>query len=275
MATGASTAEVAILLVDARHGVREQTERHSRIARLLGITHFVLAVNKMDLMDFDRGVFESIREDFTRLVPTEATHAIPLERARRRQRHRAERAHALVRGTGAPAVSGNRRSGTRARLGCVSDARAAREPPRSLVPRLCGADRVRPRRARRPADHLPVRAHRVGQTDRDLRWRPGRGVCADVRDARARPGSRRQPGRRAGRRAGAGRQPHRSGRRVDGRTAPQSEPDVSDQAQRPNGRGGSGPRAHAERDRQSRHHDDPPAAVRSVPDRTARPAASS
>ena len=78
MATGASTAEVAILLVDARHGVREQTERHSRIARLLGITHFVLAVNKMDLMDFDRGVFESIREDFTRLVPTEATHAIPL-----------------------------------------------------------------------------------------------------------------------------------------------------------------------------------------------------
>ena len=78
MATGASTAEVAILLVDARHGVREQTERHSRIARLLGITHFVLAVNKMDLMEFDRSVFESIREDFTRLVPAEATHAIPL-----------------------------------------------------------------------------------------------------------------------------------------------------------------------------------------------------
>jgi sulfate adenylyltransferase large subunit len=78
MATGASTAEVAILLVDARHGVREQTERHSRIARLLGITHFVLAVNKMDLMDFDRRVFESICEDFTRLVPAEATHAIPL-----------------------------------------------------------------------------------------------------------------------------------------------------------------------------------------------------
>ncbi len=122
MATGASTAEVAILLVDARHGVREQTERHARIARLLGITHFVLAVNKMDLVGFDRGVFESIREDFARLVPTEATHAIPLERARRRQRHRAERAHALVRGTGAPAVSGNRRSGTasapRVRSGC-------------------------------------------------------------------------------------------------------------------------------------------------------------
>src|ERR671914_1729764 len=57
MATGASTADLAILLVDARHGVREQTRRHARIARLLGITHLVLAVNKMDLVGFDRGVF--------------------------------------------------------------------------------------------------------------------------------------------------------------------------------------------------------------------------
>jgi sulfate adenylyltransferase large subunit len=78
MATGASTAELAILLVDARHGVREQTERHARIARLLGITHFVLAVNKMDLLDFDRRVFDEICQDFTRIVPAEAFHAIPL-----------------------------------------------------------------------------------------------------------------------------------------------------------------------------------------------------
>jgi sulfate adenylyltransferase large subunit len=78
MATGASTADVAILLVDARHGVREQTERHARIARLLGITHFVLAVNKMDLLEFDRGIFEAICADFTRLLPDAVTHAIPL-----------------------------------------------------------------------------------------------------------------------------------------------------------------------------------------------------
>ena len=58
MATGASTADLAILLVDARHGVREQTRRHARIARLLGISHLVLAVNKMDLVGFDRGVFD-------------------------------------------------------------------------------------------------------------------------------------------------------------------------------------------------------------------------
>jgi sulfate adenylyltransferase large subunit len=78
MATGASTADLAILLVDARHGVREQTRRHARIARLLGISHLVLAVNKMDLVGFDRGVFESIRDSFSDLAAGAVLHAIPL-----------------------------------------------------------------------------------------------------------------------------------------------------------------------------------------------------
>src|SRR6186713_3014146 len=60
MATGASTADVAILLIDARNGVRTQSKRHSRIARLLGSNDFVLAINKMDLVDFDRTVFDGI-----------------------------------------------------------------------------------------------------------------------------------------------------------------------------------------------------------------------
>src|SRR3982751_4309989 len=68
MATGASNADLAILLVDARHGVRDQTERHARIARLLGISTFVLAVNKMDLVDFERAIFDRIHADFARLV---------------------------------------------------------------------------------------------------------------------------------------------------------------------------------------------------------------
>src|ERR671935_560575 len=68
MATGASTADLAILLVDASRGVREQTNRHARIARLLGISDFVLAINKMDLVDFDRNVFDRIHRDFARLV---------------------------------------------------------------------------------------------------------------------------------------------------------------------------------------------------------------
>ncbi len=78
MATGASTAELAILLVDARHGIREQTERHARIARLLGISSFVLAVNKMDLVDFDRAVFDQVCRDFTPLVDGAVVHAIPM-----------------------------------------------------------------------------------------------------------------------------------------------------------------------------------------------------
>jgi sulfate adenylyltransferase large subunit len=78
MATGASTADLAILLVDARHGVREQTRRHARIARLLGISSFVLAVNKMDLVDFDPEVFDSISGDFTELLKRSTVYAIPM-----------------------------------------------------------------------------------------------------------------------------------------------------------------------------------------------------
>jgi len=78
MATGASTADVAILLVDARNGVRAQSRRHARIARLLGITHFVLAVNKMDLMEFERDVFDGIVDDFDDLLTGASVHAIPM-----------------------------------------------------------------------------------------------------------------------------------------------------------------------------------------------------
>ena len=64
MATGASTADVAILLIDARYGVMEQTRRHAYIASLLGIPQVVVAVNKMDLVDFDQSKFNEIDEAF-------------------------------------------------------------------------------------------------------------------------------------------------------------------------------------------------------------------
>ncbi|MCO5159962.1 MAG: sulfate adenylyltransferase subunit CysN [Mesorhizobium sp.] len=64
MATGASTADLAIVLVDARQGVLRQTRRHSFIASLLGIRHIVLAVNKIDLVGFDRAVFDRIVGDY-------------------------------------------------------------------------------------------------------------------------------------------------------------------------------------------------------------------
>src|SRR6478736_575752 len=64
MATGASTANVAIILIDARLGVLPQSRRHAYIASLLGIPHLLVCVNKMDLRGFDRAVFETIREEF-------------------------------------------------------------------------------------------------------------------------------------------------------------------------------------------------------------------
>ncbi|MDP4546956.1 MAG: sulfate adenylyltransferase subunit CysN [Marinobacter sp.] len=64
MATGASTAQLAILMIDARHGVMTQTRRHSFIASLQGIRHIVVAVNKMDLVDFSEERFNEIREEY-------------------------------------------------------------------------------------------------------------------------------------------------------------------------------------------------------------------
>jgi bifunctional enzyme CysN/CysC len=64
MATGASTAELAIILIDARKGVLDQSRRHTAIATLLGIRHLVVTVNKMDLVDWSPDVFDGIRRDF-------------------------------------------------------------------------------------------------------------------------------------------------------------------------------------------------------------------
>ena len=64
MATGGSTADVAILLIDSRYGVQVQTRRHAYIASLLGIKHVVVAVNKMDIVDFDQRIFAEIETDF-------------------------------------------------------------------------------------------------------------------------------------------------------------------------------------------------------------------
>ncbi len=83
MATGASTCDLAIILVDARYGVQTQTKRHSFITSLLGIKHIVVAINKMDLMDFDQSVFEGIKADYLafaeriELQPT-SLHFVPM-----------------------------------------------------------------------------------------------------------------------------------------------------------------------------------------------------
>src|SRR4030081_4119759 len=68
MFTGASNAHVATLLVDARAGVLRQTRRHARIAKLLGIKHFVATVNKIDLVDFDEGRFREVEEQLQQMT---------------------------------------------------------------------------------------------------------------------------------------------------------------------------------------------------------------
>ncbi len=81
MATGASSADLAIILIDARKGVITQTRRHSFIVSLLGIRHVVVAVNKMDLVDFSQARFEEIRKDFETLNKELAipdVHFVPL-----------------------------------------------------------------------------------------------------------------------------------------------------------------------------------------------------
>ncbi len=82
MATGASTADLAILLIDARRGVLEQTRRHAFIATSLGINKLVLAINKMDLMEYSQNVFEDIESDFIEFAEELATgieiQAIPM-----------------------------------------------------------------------------------------------------------------------------------------------------------------------------------------------------
>ncbi len=81
MVTGASTADLAVILIDARKGVLVQTRRHSYLAHLLGIKHLVLAVNKMDLVDYDQATFDTIVADYQKFadeIGIESFTAIPI-----------------------------------------------------------------------------------------------------------------------------------------------------------------------------------------------------
>ena len=96
MATGASTAQLAIILIDARYGVLTQTRRHSFIASLLGIRHIVVAINKMDLVDFSEERFEEIKQDYLAFCPEAEPQGHPLRahfRPRGGQCRQPQRAH--------------------------------------------------------------------------------------------------------------------------------------------------------------------------------------
>ncbi|MEC4747993.1 sulfate adenylyltransferase subunit CysN [Methylomicrobium sp. Wu6] len=76
MATGASTCDLAIILIDARYGVQTQTKRHSFIASLLGIQHIIVAVNKMDLVDYSEQTFNKIKLDYLQFTASLALHDV-------------------------------------------------------------------------------------------------------------------------------------------------------------------------------------------------------
>ena len=81
MATGASTCDLAIILIDARKGVLTQTKRHSFITSLLGVKHIVVAINKMDLVDYSQEVYDEIREDYIQFaarMSSDDDHFIPI-----------------------------------------------------------------------------------------------------------------------------------------------------------------------------------------------------
>ncbi len=82
MATGASTCDLAVILIDARYGVQTQTKRHSFIASLLGIKHIVIAINKMDLVDYSEATYQQIKADYLDFIKDleglNDIHAIPL-----------------------------------------------------------------------------------------------------------------------------------------------------------------------------------------------------
>ena len=141
MATGASNAQLAVILIDARKGVLTQTRRHSFICSLLGMRHVVIAVNKIDLVDYQHDVFSPHRRRLPRLRLPAWLHlgrADPDLGPLRRQRDRALRQHAVVSRTDVARASRDRRRGERRSRQAVPLPGAMGEPAQPRLPRLCG-----------------------------------------------------------------------------------------------------------------------------------------
>ena len=155
MVTGASTADLGLVLVDARQGLTEQSRRHAVILSLLRVPHLVLCVNKMDLVDFSEERFNEIHGEFTSFA-TKLEHPRPdghpdLGAARRQRRDPVDQ-HGVVRRSVAAAPPGERarcirpRPGRRPVPGAVRRTAQVRRLPR--LPRLCRPGRRRRAEAR-------------------------------------------------------------------------------------------------------------------------------
>ena len=153
MATGASNSELAVILVDARKGVVVQTRRHATICSLLGVAHVVLAVNKIDLLEFDQGVFEDIVADFVEVcirAVVQVVHRNPDVGAVWRQRRDRKLGDALVSRPHPVAGAGDDRDRSGCVLTAVSLSGAVGQSAEFGFPRLLRNGRERPGAARRP-----------------------------------------------------------------------------------------------------------------------------
>ena len=202
MVTGASTADLALVLIDARKGVLEQSRRHSVIASLLQVKHLVLCVNKMDLVEYSQERFDEICDEFTEFaakldfddltfIPISALHGDNVTSAL------AE--HALVRGADAAAPPRARlhRVGPQPHRRAVPG--AVRDPPdEPRAPRLPRVRRQVASGMLRPGDEVVVLPSGFTTTiagDRRVRRPDRRGGAADVGERAPRRRHRRQPRR--------------------------------------------------------------------------------
>ncbi len=178
MVTGASTADLAVILIDARKGVLTQTRRHSYLAALLGIRRIVVAVNKMDLVDYSAEVFAKIERDyreFARQIKIDSIICIPVSAvAGDNVTSRSARTpwYLRMRASGAP---GNRRRGGPGAKRRLPHAGAMGQSPESRVPGVCRAHRQRNRAPRRLAASAALRAHDDRGKGFHRRWRVARG----------------------------------------------------------------------------------------------------
>ena len=172
MVTGASTATVAIMLIDARLGVLQQSRRHAFIASLLGIPHLAVCVNKMDLVAFDRGRVRGRPEGLLCVHEEPRVRERDLlsdQRPQGDQLRRSRRGDVLVRRADRPRVPRQGARAAGARRHALSLPGAVRRPAEPRLPRVRGAHRVRGRPQGRP-DHGPaVRQDEPRQGDRRLR----------------------------------------------------------------------------------------------------------
>ena len=163
MVTGASTADLAVILIDARKGVLTQTRRHSYLAHLIGIRNLVLAVNKMDLIGYDRTRYEGILADysaFAESIGIEAFTAMPISGFMGRQHNQPLGEHALVRRPHPDGASGERRAGRDQRpVETFPDAGAVGQPPDPRLPRLLRPHRVGTGQTRRRRAGVALRPH--------------------------------------------------------------------------------------------------------------------